>query len=69
MKRRSKVRTTAAKAPRPKSARLKRQSVPNDATPLASHSAGAEGEITRLVRELSEAREQQSAASEVLQVI
>ena len=69
MKRRSKVRATAAKARRPKSARLKRQSVPNDAARLASHVAGEESEIARLTRERNEAREQQTAASEVLQVI
>jgi GAF domain-containing protein len=69
MKRRSKIRATAAKARRPKSAKPKRQSVPDDATPLASHAAGEEGEVARLTHELSEAREQQTAASEVLQVV
>jgi GAF domain-containing protein len=69
MKRRSKVRATAAKAQRPKSARLKRQSVPDDATRLASYAAREENEVARLNRELSEAREEQSAASEILEVI
>ena len=69
MKRRSKVGATTAKARRLKSARPKRQSVRKDATRLASRAAGAEGEVARLNRELSEAREQQSAAPEVLQVI
>jgi hypothetical protein len=69
MKRRSKVRATAAKARRPKSARLKRQRVRKDATRLASHAAGEEAEVARLTRDLSEAREQQTAASAVLKVI
>ena len=69
MKQRSKVTATAAKARRSKSARLKRHGVPNDASRLASHAAGEEGEVTWLSRELREAREQQTAASEVLQVI
>ena len=69
MKRRSKVRATAAKAPRPKSARLKRQSVPKDAPHLASSAAGEKSKIARLNRELKETREQQTAASEVLRVI
>jgi hypothetical protein len=68
MKRRSKVRATAAKARRPKSARLKRQSVSKDVIGLA-HAAGKEGEVAQLTRELGEAREQQAAASQVLQVI
>ena len=57
MKRRSKVRATAAKTRRSKSARLKRQSVPDDAARLASHVAGEESEIARLTRERNEARE------------
>jgi class 3 adenylate cyclase len=69
MKRRSKVRAAAAKARRPKSARLKRPSAPKDATHLASCAAGEKSELTRLDRELNEAREQQTAASEVLRVI
>jgi hypothetical protein len=69
MKRRSKIRATAAKARRPKSAKPKRQSVPDDATRLASHAAGGEGELARLTRELNEAREQQMATSDVLRVI
>ena len=63
MKQRSKVTATAAKARRSKSARLKRHGVPKDATRLASHAAGEEGEVTWLSRELREAREQQTAAS------
>ena len=69
MKRRSKIRATAAKAQRPKSARPKRQSVADDAVRLVSHAASEGREVARLTRELSEAREQQSAASEILEVI
>ena len=69
MKRRSKVRATAAKGRRPKSAKPKRQSVLNDATRLASEAAGEQREVARLTPELSEAREQQAAASEILEVI
>jgi hypothetical protein len=69
MKRRSKLSATAPKARRSKSATLKRQSALNDVTRLASAAAGEVGEVARLTHELSEAREQQTAASEVLQVI
>jgi hypothetical protein len=69
MKRRSKVRATSAKTRRPKSARLRRQSEPKNATHLASSAAGEKSKIARLSRELNEAREQQTAASEVLQAI
>jgi class 3 adenylate cyclase len=69
MKRRSKVRATPAKARRPKSARPKRQSAPNKTTRLAAHVADERGEVARLGRELNEARQQQTAASEVLKII
>jgi len=69
MKRRSKLSATASKARRSKSETLERQSAPNDVTRLASAAASEENEVVRLAHELSEAREQQTAASEVLQVI
>jgi hypothetical protein len=69
MKRRSKVRATAAKARRPKSARLKRQNVPNDATSVASPASVREGETARLAQELNEERKQRTATSEVLRLL
>jgi GAF domain-containing protein len=69
MKRRSKVSSQPAKrrrskAPKPKGVRA---SAPHGASRLAS--AGKEGEVAQLTRELNEALEQQTATSNVLQVI
>src|SRR5215831_19062481 len=47
MKRRSKVRATAAKARRPKSTKLKHYGAPNEATGVASPVRIGEGEIAR----------------------
>ena len=69
MKRRSKVRATEVKARRPKSARVKRQGLAKDPSGLNSPAAGEKSEISRLARELKEARAQQRATSDILQVI
>jgi hypothetical protein len=83
MKRRSKVKATAAKARSSKSARLKRESARNGTTGMAGPATGERSEIAQLARELNEARgqlqrlttdlteslERQTATSEVLQVI
>ena len=66
MKRRSKVSGKSAKSRRPRAAKLKSRAVPNEAPRSAT---GEQGEIARLARELKEAREQQTATSDVLQVI
>jgi GAF domain-containing protein len=69
MKRRSKVRATAAKARRPKSTKLKHRGPPNEATGVASPARTGEGEIARLTRELNEERKQRTATSEVLHLL
>src|SRR5262249_26661071 len=69
MKRRSKVRATAAKAQRPKSTKLKHRGPPNEATGVASPARIEEGEIARLTRELKEERKQRTATSEVLHLL
>jgi class 3 adenylate cyclase/putative methionine-R-sulfoxide reductase with GAF domain len=69
MKRRSRAGGEASKARRSKTVRRKRPNAPNDVVPHVSSAAGAEGEVARLTRGLNEAREQQTAISEVLSVI
>jgi transcriptional regulator with GAF, ATPase, and Fis domain len=69
MKRRSKVRATAAKARRPKSTKLKHHGAPNEAAGVASTARIGEDEVARLTRELSEERRQRIATSEVLHLL
>jgi GAF domain-containing protein len=69
MKRRSKVSGHRPKARRPNALKLKSDSASKQATRITSSVASEQGEIARLTRELNEAREQQTAASEVLRVI
>ena len=69
MKRRSKVRATAAKARRPKSPKLKHRGPSNEATGVASPVRIGEGEIARLTRELKEERKQRTATSQVLHLL
>jgi GAF domain-containing protein len=69
MKRRSKASGQRLKAQRPNASKLKHCSASKPATRTTPSVAGEQGEIARLARELKEAREQQTGASEVLQVI
>jgi GAF domain-containing protein len=69
MKRRSGAGGAAPKPPGHTPARLKRRNVPHDVARRSSSAAGAEGEVTRLARELNEALEREVAASEVLRAI
>ena len=69
MKRRSKASSGAPKAQGRKTATLKRRKVSNEAGRRSSSAAAAEGKVVRLSRELSEARDQQTATGDVLKVI
>lgn len=69
MKRRSEAGGAASKTQGRKTAKLKRRNVPGDMARRSSSAAGAQGQVTRLTRELNEALERQMAASEVLHVI
>jgi GAF domain-containing protein len=69
MKRRSGAGGAAFKTRGLKATKLKRRKVPNDVARRSSSTAGAEGEVTRLTRELNEALERQTATSEVLNVV
>jgi two-component system, NtrC family, sensor kinase len=69
MRKRSKITRNGDRARRPKASRPKRSPTPNKESSSTSSDAGEQREIARLRRELEEAREQQTAASEVLRVI
>jgi hypothetical protein len=69
MKRRSRSGGEATKARRRKTPEPKRRDAPKAAARTISPSAGKETEVARLTCELNQARGQQTATSEVLQVI
>ncbi len=68
MKRHSRASGQPARSRRPKSSKAKSHNRPKSASSRPARN-GAETEVTELRRELHEAREQQTATSEVLQVI
>jgi hypothetical protein len=69
MKRRSRAGGEPIKGRRRKTPEPKRRNTPKAAAPTTSSTPGRETEVARLTREMSEALEQQRAASEVLRVI
>jgi GAF domain-containing protein len=69
MKRRSKVSGKRAQARRPNASKPRLRSASKRASRTTPFVGGEQGEVVRLTRELNEAREQQTAASEVLRVI
>ena len=69
MRRRSRAGGVPIKTRRRKAATLKRRNAPKSARRRSSSDAGQETEVARLTRELSESLEQQTATSEILQVI
>ena len=69
MKRRSKVSGHRFKTRRQKASKLKHSGASEQATRVPSSLTNDERDITRLSRELKQAREQQAATSDVLRVI
>jgi GAF domain-containing protein len=69
MKRRSKAGGKPAQTRHAKTTKLKRRDASTGVAPFNSSTVGQDTEFARLTRELSEAREQQTAASKVLQFI
>jgi two-component system NtrC family sensor kinase len=69
MKKRSKAGGEPIKGRRRKAPEPKHRIVPKAAPRANSSATGKETEVTRLTRELNEARDQQTATSEVLQVV
>ena len=69
MKRRSKVSGKRAQARRPNASKPRLRSASKRASRTTPSVTGEQGEVARVTRELNEAREQQTAASEVLRVI
>ena len=68
MKRHSRASGKPARSRRPKSSKSKSRTLPKGASSHSSRT-GAEAEVTQLRRELHEARDQQTATAQVLQVI
>src|SRR5262249_22053205 len=69
MRRRSRAGGEPAKTQRRKTASRKSRITPKAVRPRSSSAAREETEVARLIRELNEAREQQTASSEVLQIV